>query len=66
MDTNTGLGENLLTPRAVADYLGIPVTTLHYWRRTGEGPAGMRVGRLLRYTPESVRQWRDAAQGQAS
>lgn len=61
MDTDNGLGEKLLTPQDVADYLGIPVTTLHYWRRTGEGPVGIRVGRLLRYEPEAVRRYRDAA-----
>jgi predicted DNA-binding transcriptional regulator AlpA len=55
---NGGLKEKLLTPDAVAHYLGIPRTTLHYWRRTGKGPEAVLVGRLLRYDPAAVRQWK--------
>lgn len=66
MTSHEGLGERLLKPTDVADYLGVPLSTLHYWRRTGQGPKALQVGRLLRWEPDTVRQWRDAARGQAS
>lgn len=41
-----------------ADYLGVPVSTLYYWSYRGEGgPPVLRIGRLLRYDPESVVAW---------
>jgi hypothetical protein len=41
----------------VADFLGVPVTTLHRWRYDGVGPDAFRVGRHLRYDPDVVRAW---------
>jgi hypothetical protein len=41
----------------VADFLGIPVSTLHQWRYLGTGPAAFRVGKHLRYDPDVVRRW---------
>lgn len=66
MTNNKGLGEKLLSPQDVADYLGIPVTTLHFWRRTAQGPQAIRVGRLLRWEPETVRLWLQEARGKVS
>jgi hypothetical protein len=31
--------------------------TIYYWRRTGYGPKGTRVGRYVRYCPKDVRAW---------
>ncbi len=44
----------LLTPEQVGEQLGVAVRTLYSWRQTGYGPKGIRVGKYLRYTPESV------------
>ncbi len=44
----------LLTVDEVADYLGIPKTTLYQWRYRGDGPAAFRVGRHLRYRSQDV------------
>jgi excisionase family DNA binding protein len=44
-------------PQEVARYLGVPVQTLYRWRRHGIGPAGRRVGKHLRWDPETVRAW---------
>lgn len=44
----------LLTPEQVGERLGVAVRTLYSWRQTGYGPAGIRVGKYLRYTPEAV------------
>jgi DNA-binding transcriptional MerR regulator len=41
----------------VAEFLGVPVTTLHRWRYEGIGPHAFRVGRHLRYDPDVVRRW---------
>lgn len=41
----------------VAQYLGVPVTTLYQWRHHGYGPTGGRVGRYIRYDPNDVRAW---------
>lgn len=49
----------LWTPQNVADYLGVPLTTLYQWRYLGTGPAAYRVGRHLRYEPTAVQAWLD-------
>lgn len=49
----------LWTVEDVSTYLGVPVMTVHHWRRSGYGPKGARVGRYLRYRPEDVRGWLD-------
>lgn len=46
--------DRLLTPDEVSQYLGVPVATLYRWRYRGEGPRAVRIGRHLRYQPESV------------
>lgn len=47
----------LMTPKELAEFLGVPIATLYQWRHKGEGPAGIRVGRHLRYRPEVVDAW---------
>ncbi len=44
----------------VADYLGVPVATLHAWRSRKKGPPASRVGKHLRYRWEDVEAWIDA------
>jgi predicted DNA-binding transcriptional regulator AlpA len=41
----------------VSAYLGVPVQTLYAWRKAHTGPPAARVGRHLRYDPDSVRAW---------
>jgi predicted DNA-binding transcriptional regulator AlpA len=41
--------QRLLWAEEVATILGVPVKTLYQWRYKGAGPAGVRVGRHLRY-----------------
>lgn len=47
----------LWTAQDVANFLGVPVSTLHQWRYHGTGPAAFRVGKHLRYDPDVVRRW---------
>jgi predicted DNA-binding transcriptional regulator AlpA len=49
--------DRLWTTQEVAEFLGVPVTTLHRWRYDGTGPDAFRVGRHLRYDPDVVRCW---------
>jgi hypothetical protein len=49
--------DRLWTVQDVADFLGVPVSTLHQWRYHGTGPAAFRVGKHLRYDPDVVRRW---------
>ncbi len=48
------------TTAEVADYLGVPVATLHAWRSRNKGPAASRVGKHLRYRWGAVDEWIDA------
>ncbi|ADB31175.1 regulatory protein MerR [Kribbella flavida DSM 17836] len=41
----------------LSEFLGIPVATLYRWRTTGYGPAGVRMGKYIRYDQEVVRAW---------
>lgn len=49
--------ERLWGVQDVAQYLGVPVTTLYQWRYQRCGPEGRRVGRYIRYDPDDVREW---------
>ncbi len=50
----------LATTAEVADYLGVPIATLHAWRSRRKGPAASRVGKYLRYRWGDVDAWIDA------
>jgi excisionase family DNA binding protein len=50
-------GEKLMSLTDVSEMLGIPVHTLYRWRHNGDGPAGYRVGRHVRYRREAVEAW---------
>jgi excisionase family DNA binding protein len=47
-------GDKLMSLTDVSEMLGIPVHTLYRWRHNGDGPAGYRVGRHVRYRREAV------------
>lgn len=51
------VGDRLLTTQDVADYLGIPVATLHQWRTKGTAPRAVKVGRHLRFRLTDVDAW---------
>lgn len=41
----------------LSEFLGVPVQTLYAWRKNGTGPKGIRVGRYVRWRPETVHEW---------
>ncbi|HEY7583071.1 MAG TPA: helix-turn-helix domain-containing protein [Acidimicrobiia bacterium] len=49
--------DRLLSVTELADYLGVPVTTLYQWRYRREGPPGFRVGRHIRYRWQDIQDW---------
>ncbi len=51
------VADPLWTIRDVSAYLTVPVGTLYQWRHRGEGPPAIRLGRHLRYDPDSVHRW---------
>lgn len=52
--------DQLLSPRQVADLLGVPVATIYQWRHRSEGPPGFKLGGHVRYRRSSVEAWLDA------
>lgn len=54
----------LLDEKQVARILRVSVALTRRWRRTGEGPTWIRVGRqLVRYRPEDIRGYIESAGG---
>lgn len=51
--------DRLLTITDLSEMLGVPVDTLYGWRHRGEGPAGYRIGRHVRYSRAAVEAWLD-------
>ena len=51
--------DRLLTIIDLSEMLGVPVDTLYGWRHRGEGPAGYRIGRHVRYRRAAVEAWLD-------
>ena len=49
--------DHLFSAHQLAEYLGVPVTTLYHWRQQREGPPAFRVGKHLRYRAGDVDQW---------
>lgn len=49
--------EPLLSIEQLAEYLGVPVTTIYDWRVDGKGPRGVRVGRYVKFAVSDVREW---------
>lgn len=57
---NTACGHDpLMTTEEVAEYLRVPVTTVHYWRHLDTAPRAMKVGKHLRFRRADVDAWLD-------
>jgi hypothetical protein len=50
----------LLETVDVAVELGLSPRTLEGWRRRGEGPSYIKVGRLVKYRPEDIEAYKAA------
>jgi excisionase family DNA binding protein len=49
--------DELLLPEEAAELLRVPLSTLRIWRHRREGPAVVKVGRLLRYSRRDLEAW---------
>lgn len=53
---------DLLTVAGLSDYLGVPVSTIHFWRGRGQGPPALKVGRRLLFRTSDVVAWIDSCE----
>ncbi|MFE9298922.1 helix-turn-helix transcriptional regulator [Streptomyces niveus] len=51
------LPTRFLTPQDIAELFGVPLETVYQWRKKRTGPPGFRVGKHLRYDPDTVHAW---------
>jgi len=51
---------SLLTPKALAEKLGVPLGTVHKMARLGYGPVPLKIGKHLRWRRADVDAWLDA------
>jgi excisionase family DNA binding protein len=54
---------DLLSVAELADYLGVPTSTIHFWRGKGEGPPALMVGKRLKFRVDDVVKWLDEREG---
>jgi excisionase family DNA binding protein len=48
-----------LNTQQVADWLGVPKSTVDHWRAAGTGPTFTRLGKHVRYRRTDVLSWAD-------
>jgi predicted DNA-binding transcriptional regulator AlpA len=49
---------DLLGTRVVAEWIGVPTSTLRYWRHRGEGPMSFKLGpKRVAYDRADVEEW---------
>jgi excisionase family DNA binding protein len=49
--------EPLLNVEQVAEWLGVSVGTLRYWRHVHRGPRSLSVGGAVRYRASDIERW---------
>jgi predicted DNA-binding transcriptional regulator AlpA len=47
----------LLSPREVGELLGVSTATLRSWRERNDGPAFLKVGKLVKYEKVDLETW---------
>ncbi|MGC5344538.1 helix-turn-helix transcriptional regulator [Streptomyces sp. DT171] len=56
----TALPDRYLTPEDLTTMFSLPsVETVYAWRKKRIGPPAIRIGKHLRYDPQTVRAWID-------
>ncbi|GAA2012849.1 helix-turn-helix domain-containing protein [Microbacterium ulmi] len=45
--------------RELADYLGVPVSTVYDWRTNSKGPRAYRFGKRIMFGVSDIRAWMD-------
>jgi excisionase family DNA binding protein len=49
--------DRMMKATEVAEYLGVPLTTLTVWRCRRQGPRYYKFGRHVRYDFNDIRKW---------
>jgi excisionase family DNA binding protein len=49
--------DELMSPTELAEWLGIPVSTIYNWRYASNGPPGFKIGKHVRYRRSEVDKW---------
>lgn len=49
--------EKLLSPRDLAGYVGVPISTVYEWNYRRSGPTAIRLGKHIRYREVDVERW---------
>jgi hypothetical protein len=47
----------LLSPKEVSELLGVSTGTLRSWRERNDGPAFLKVGKLIKYERDGLEVW---------
>jgi excisionase family DNA binding protein len=47
----------MIDVRTLAEYLGVPVSTVYDWRVNRKGPVGYRFGKHIMFAVADVRTW---------
>lgn len=53
----------ILSERQVAEYLNMSAASLRKWRRLGDGPKFVKIGRAVRYKRQDVDTWLSSCPG---
>lgn len=65
--SQTVTGGRLLSSAQVSEWIGVPATTLRYWRWAGQGPKWFKLGsKTVRYRESDVKAWLDEAYAEAN
>ncbi|MFF7690565.1 helix-turn-helix transcriptional regulator [Streptomyces syringium] len=59
-DVDAGQRQPLATAQEIADYCGVPLSTVYQWSSRGGGPRLIKVGRHLRGRWDDIERWLDA------
>ena len=56
---------DLMSAPELAAYLGVPTSTIHFWRGRNQGPPALKVGRRLMFRASDVAAWLGEQSGSA-
>ena len=53
------------TPKELAEFLSVPISTVRHWKLIGKGPPAFKFGRSVRYRVSDVEAWIEAQRVQS-
>lgn len=59
MEVEPAASNHLLSVNQLSEFLQVPVQTIYSWRKRGDGPRGIRMGRHVRFICADVLEWLD-------